>query len=710
MTTRRELSQNAGGVLEFDAIKALVGRFTRTSLGRLLAARIQPARDIERARYWLAMAEEMRRWLEQNGAFPIQGACEIRPLLGAARDRGSPLEGRELRQIADCLEAACRLRDLFGPLARPMPAFAKLMAEMPDEGELRDGLVRAIDARGEVVGEPGGKLAELRARLDVLKDRAYRRAEALCRVPEIRPLLRESLPSVRNERLVLVVRAECRGQVRGIYHDRSASGATVYVEPEVLVDLQNEIQDLLQAEQREVVRILWAFTRLILERRDSLSRTQDLLAAADFTYGRACFARAFGATIPQLVEKGALRLRGARHPLLMEMAMAAGTAGEEERRDRAFRDVVPFDLDLGDSFDVLVITGPNTGGKTVLLKSTGLIALMALSGIPVTCEGATSIPFYREVVADIGDEQSIHQSLSTFSSHMQRIAGILRVAGSQSLVLLDELGAGTDPVEGEALGHAILRDLVERGVPTLVTTHLGRLKQFAASTPRAENGSVEFDPESLRPTYHLTIGLPGESNALKIARGLGLPRRILAEAERKLSEGRGRAAELMESVQRVRRTVQERLREAEREADEVRRQRLELEQRIAEVEAKARLARDEADRSIDTCLRRARAELEAALRELGTVPAHLVPGIERLERQVAALLQASPLAEKRRRYVKTLRRDDKVWLPKYRETCRVRRIDLAAEQLQVTYRNLLVTVPFDEVGCPEDFDAGSIEG
>jgi DNA mismatch repair protein MutS2 len=364
--------------------------------------------------------------------------------------------------------------------------------------------------------------------------------------------------------------------------------------------------------------------------------------------------------------------------------------------------VVPFDLELGGDFDVLVVTGPNTGGKTVTLKTVGLLCLMALAAVPAPVASGSRVPFFDAVFADIGDEQDLQQSLSTFSGHLRRIRRILERATARSLVLLDELGTGTDPQEGEALGHALLRSLLERRVRVVATTHLSGLKEMGFVQERVENASLEFDANTLKPLYRLTIGLPGESNALTIARRLGLDPAVIRWAEKRLERGSGEEGRrVREGIQKSRSAALRRLELAEEEARRAEALRSELEARLEEVRGRAEVLEQEKQKEIERLLVEAREKGMSLVGEFGTVPARLAPTVEKLTRFLEELPARSDLAERRARRLRDLRPGERVYLPRYREKCRIRKVDRGRKTITVLYRNMSMEVPFGEVEVPE---------
>ncbi|HKD76824.1 MAG TPA: hypothetical protein VKB76_15065, partial [Ktedonobacterales bacterium] len=371
----------------------------------------------------------------------------------------------------------------------------RIEACVAEDGSVRDGA--------------SPQLHNLRTQIRVAQQRLQDRLNNL--VNEFRGALQEHLITMRDGRYVLPVRSEARSQVRGIIHDQSASGATVFVEPLVIVEMNNKLRELELDERHEVERILQELSDAVAQEAPYCILAVDLLAEIDLQFAKARYSQAIKGNPAHLNEQGRLKLVTARHPLL---------TGK----------IVPLDFELGDTFTMVVITGPNTGGKTVALKTVGLLALMTSAGMHIPADDRSQMPIYRNVFADIGDEQSIEQSLSTFSSHMTRIIEILQQASAGTLVLLDELGAGTDPSEGSALARAILLTLLERGASCVATTHYSELKGFAHEQPGVVNASVEFDVETLSPTYRLSIGIPGRSNALAIASRLGLDPEIITRA------------------------------------------------------------------------------------------------------------------------------------------------------------------------------------
>jgi DNA mismatch repair protein MutS2 len=591
--------------LEFDKIRQRLAELTSFPPGRELALALRPTSDhAEAVRRQRITAEA--RWLRHvHPHIGLGGVRDVRAAVERAA-LGGVLDGQDLLDIRDTLVAARQLKGQVTRLALHAPLLADLAKRMDDLGGLIARIDGAVNRRGEVVDTASPALAHLRREVRQAHDRLTARIQEILAAAVAGGVAQEPIITMRNGRYVIPVKAEARGRIRGIVHDTSSSGATVFIEPLATVELANTWRELQLDEQREVERILRALSDEVGRAAGRIHATIQCLAQFDLAFAKARLAEALGATElpypgpeqPWLVPgPSELVLVGARHPLLR---------GE----------VVPISLHVGGAFTVLLITGPNTGGKTVALKTAGLLTLMALAGLPVPAERGTRIPVYTGVYADIGDEQSIEQSLSTFSAHMRTVIRILGEAGPNTLVLLDELGAGTDPAEGAALGRAIVAYLLRRGAHVIATTHHGELKDFAQATPGVMNASVEFDPETFAPTYKLSIGLPGRSNAIAIAGRLGMPEEVLAEARAQFSAERRQVEELLEQLQRERRELEEARRAerlAVREAEEIRTQ---LARRLDEIETQREEMLAEARRVLDEEIALTRERLREAARRL----------------------------------------------------------------------------------------------
>ena len=584
-------------VLEFDKVRAMLAGETAFSLGRELALALEPEREHEAVLALQAETAEMTHIDQMGLDVPLGGMRDLRPLVHSATI-GQALEPTDLQEAAGSFDTARRARQLAERLAKRTPRIATIAAAIADFRSFVAEVQRAITPRAAVADDASPELAAVRRELRVAQGRLEQRARAALGDAVRRGVAQEELLTERNGRMVIPVKADFRGQLPGIVHDVSSSGATVFLEPMSVVETGNEVRELQLAEEREERRVLLQLSAMVGEREDEALATLEAMARLDLLRAKVLLGKRLSADLPRadgddswLGQWGHISLVRARHPLLKG-------------------DVVPFDLDLSEEAPGLLITGPNTGGKTVALKTVGLLTLMAQAGVPVPCDEGSRFVTYGAIHADIGDEQSIEQSLSTFSSHMRTVGGILEAAAPGTLVLLDELGAGTDPEEGAALSRAVLETLLDRGCTIIATTHHGELKTFAQEEPRLRNASVEFDLQTLSPTFHLTIGLPGQSNAIAIARRLGIDEGVLERAEERVAPETRELDGLLDEARRERAGAAEARRreeEARRETEELRHQ-LAEQHRTIETEREAILGR--ARREGEALVARAQRELE----------------------------------------------------------------------------------------------------
>jgi DNA mismatch repair protein MutS2 len=504
----------------------------------------------------------------------------------------------------------------------------RLAQQLIDATALITEIERCINDQAEVTDAASPKLANIRREMLVAHDRLRSKLERIIASPRARQYLQEPLITQREGRYVIPLKTDFKGRIPGLIHDTSASGATLFVEPLAVVELGNRIRELQLDEQKEIERILRELSSQVAARGDEIRQTVELLAQIDLALAKARYSYAIKAVEPELHAShvGALNVGTLeRHPPNVARSnpqrvaqFLRFVAARHPLLDPAT--VVPITVYAGQEFRILVITGPNTGGKTVALKTTGLLTLMAQAGLHIPAQEGSQLTVFSGVYADIGDEQSIEQSLSTFSSHLTHIIDLLRAADNQSLVLLDEIGAGTDPVEGSALARAILSYLLERNITTLATTHYSELKAFAHTTPGVANASVEFDVETLSPTYELTIGLPGRSNAFAIAERLGLSRLILEQAKQWLTESDVAMEDMLAEIKRAREETLAVRQSAQVSEETARRAERELQKRLAQVEAERREILNEARRQAQAELAALRDEIARLRRELARVP------------------------------------------------------------------------------------------
>jgi DNA mismatch repair protein MutS2 len=597
------------GLLQFDTIRELLAGYAASSLGRELARGIEPSTDLDAIRQKIGLVSEMSTALGLGQAPPFTGLHDVR-LLARRAAIGTMLTAEQLLEIGETLACTGAIYRYRMRLAEHLTGLIDLLGGIEDLGLVGKSISGCIDGRGHVLDMASRDLSAVRQKLFDLDEKVKSEIKRLLRDPELRRILSYPNATVSGDHHVLPVSANHRHKVPGVVHRVSGTGETIFIEPASIANLSAERATLKADEDREVKRVLRRLSAEVGRVAKPLGYALEVIAQLDLITAKARYSRDFGMWAPDLNTEGRLWLRQARHPILEHLFRSADRVtrspesppptqppsaplpgpAPEPSPSRAIatepKKVVPIDIRLGVGFNLLVITGPNTGGKTVTLKTTGLIALMAQCGMHIPAGEGSQVPIFRHILADIGDEQSLEQSLSTFSSHVSRIASIFEQADSDSLVLLDELGAGTDPTEGAALGRAILDQLDKVGCRAIVTTHLGDLKTYAFNNDRAENGAVEFDIDTMRPTYKLHIGQFGMSNALKIARRLKLPKDLLKRAHRYLKRKKGktgeltRLQELREEAEKAREQALTARHEANREKEEFERKTAALDREV----------------------------------------------------------------------------------------------------------------------------------
>jgi len=686
------------GVLEFSAIRDILGRYAASELGRDVAGHLYPSVDVRWAKTRIAETSELRAVLDRGERVPMAGLKDIRASLKGFGKKQTVFEPAQLLEIADTLAASARLRIFLTNLEPAQSAHLAAMGrKLGDFQATVDEINRCIGGDDRVRDEASDKLKDIRRQIGILSERIHREFAHIIAAPHLRAAIENDKFLMRHGRPVVAIKANYRQHLRGTVLDRSNTGATLYVEPDALVELSNELEDALFEEKKEVGRILWQLTKLVLDQREAILETVKMLALVDLTYAKARFSVAYGMTAPEVLSDGALHLRQARHPLLLQWAGQQKGCDVSELTD----EVVPIDVRLGDDFDLLLVTGPNTGGKTVVLKTIGLLALMAQSGMHIPARAGSSVSVFRQIYADIGDEQSIQQSLSTFSAHMRQIVHILTHTNQGTLVLLDELGAGTDPIEGAVLATAILDGLKQQGGKVVATSHLGQLKSYAYATPRADNASVQFDTETLQPTFRLMIGTPGSSNALVIAKRLGMPGSVLEQAEALLDTEADGTSELINQIQATREDAERKRRAAQRILDEALDIRRRTRKRLGRVRDSERQIKQQADREIDDTMRAVREVMAEFAGQMQNAPQAWAGKINRLLERVAELAASTPLAVRHARFIETLRRGDSVYVMPFKREGMVERIRLKRQTIVVYLDSKQVEVPFSDIGRPQ---------
>jgi len=676
-----DLQERSLLLLEFPLVRERLAGYTTFPPGRDLALALRPAFEPEAVARLQQETTEARLLLEWEEV-DFSGLEDIRPQLERAR-RGGVLTGRDLVAIAQVLHTAGRVRERLGKRTE-VPLLAGLARRIPDLRPLEERLFRALERNGEVRDDATPALRTLREEVRNAYDRLMTALDRIVRSALGRQVLQEGLVRERNGRPVLAVKAEHRGRLPGLVHDVSESGATLFVEPLAVVPLTNRWRALRSAEEREVERVLRDLSAEVGACAEEALLTVDLLARLDLTLARARYARAVGAVAPEPPPEGSreMCLVEARHPLL---------TGE----------VVPISLRVGGEWSVLLITGPNTGGKTVALKTAGLLALMHQAGFHLPAGPGTFLPVYDGIYADIGDQQSILRSLSTFASHIRAVREVLERATPRSLVLLDELGTSTDPEEGSALARALLRRFRDRGIPVVATTHQREVAGFVQTERGMMNASVELDPETLRPTYRLTLGLPGRSYALIIAERLGLPPEVIQDARSLLSPAHREVERLLEEVQRERALAERLRREAERARTHARRLEEEARRELARIRAREAELVEEVRREVEARARDLLERLKEAERRLAEAGSRAA--VRAVRREVSGVRKAlqdpewRPGLPERLAWVRTLRPGDRVRVKGFSQPLEVSAPVDAQGRLEVRIGGLKARIPAEQV-------------
>lgn len=541
------MNNKAIETLEFHKIRQQLTTFASSSLGRELAEKLTPSTDFTEIVRLQEETDEAAKVLRLKGHVPLGGVFNILPHVKRA-EIGSMLHPDEFVEIASTIRASRILKTFLGELVEEedvsLPILQEYGENLNPPTELYRIITSAISENGDVLDSASEKLRSLRTQIRSLEGRVREKLENIIRSSSAQKMLSDAIITIRNDRFVIPVKQEYRSHFGGMVHDQSSSGQTLFIEPQSIVQLNNELHQTKMKEQAEIQRILTELSTKTATYSEELKQLVSILRELDFMFTKAKFGASMKATKPMMNNDGVIRLFRARHPFI------------------PIDEVVANDIELGKDFTTIVITGPNTGGKTVTLKTVGLITLMAQAGLQIPAQDGSEVAVFESVFADIGDEQSIEQSLSTFSSHMVNIVEILRHVDSKSLVLFDELGAGTDPQEGAALAMSILDEVHRRGARVIATTHYPELKAYSYNRDGVTNASVEFDIESLSPTYRLLIGVPGRSNAFEISKRLGLPNDIIENAKTHIHVESNKVDNMIASLERSTRLAEKEEEEA----------------------------------------------------------------------------------------------------------------------------------------------------
>ena len=567
LAAKKVMNQKALSSLEYPKIIERLTEKASSPMGKELCRKLQPSTDINRIRLMQTQTKDALTRLFQKGSVSFGSVKDIRGSLKRL-EIGSSLGIMEILSVCALLENTSRVKAYSRGDRSDLPSdsldsmFEQLAPLTPLSSEIR----RCILSEDEISDDASPALRQVRRNMKVTNDRIHTQLSGLVN-GNSRTYLQDSVITMRNGRYCIPVKAEYKGQVPGMIHDQSSTGSTLFIEPMAVVKLNNDMRELELQEQKEIEIILAGLSEQIAEEREAIALNLELMVQLDFIFARAGLAMDMNGSEPVFNEEGRVLLKKARHPLIPK------------------KKVVPIDIRLGDDFDLLIITGPNTGGKTVSLKTVGLLTLMGQAGLHIPALDRSELALFHEIYADIGDEQSIEQSLSTFSSHMTNIVSFLEKADSRSLVLFDELGAGTDPTEGAALAISILSYLHDKGIRTMATTHYSELKVYALSTPGVENACCEFSVETLRPTYRLLIGIPGKSNAFAISSKLGLSDQIIERAKEQISEQDESFEDVLSSLEENRVTIENERLEIARYKEEIKTLKAQLESRQEKLDA-----------------------------------------------------------------------------------------------------------------------------
>ncbi len=612
-----ELFDKSIRTLELPRVLQMLADQAVSAEAKTRALAVRPETEPEEVLRLLDQTDAARTMIGLRGSPSFSGVKPVAQALDRA-DRGGGLNTRELLTIADLLTAARRAKEYFNADAAEKTAIDHLFLSLHGNRYLEEKIKRCIVDEDTIADAASTELADIRRHMRAAQAKSRQILQRIISSPSYSKVLQEAIITQRDGRFVVPVKAEHKGDLPGLVHDISSTGATLFVEPMGVVQANNEYIELEAKEQKEIERILAELSAEAAAHREDIQWDYDALVHLDLIFARGQLSYKMDAVRPEVRRDGAIRLRKARHPLL-----DAKTA-------------VPIDIELGDAFDTLVITGPNTGGKTVSLKTLGLLTLMAQCGLHIPAGDRSAVSVYRRVLADIGDEQSIEQNLSTFSAHMVNIVAILKEVDRQSLVLFDELGAGTDPVEGAALAIAVIQHVRAAGARVAATTHYAELKTFAMTTAGVENASCEFDVETLSPTYRLLIGIPGKSNAFAISRRLGLPEAVIEAAQVQMSGESVRFEDVLTQLEAKRQALEKR----EQEADRLYRQR-------EEDARKAREFREQMERAKENARSRGEAEAKRIVRDARSAADQVFAQLDQMRKEQAKAERAANTNEAR---------------------------------------------------------------
>ena len=682
------MNQHTLDVLEYDKIRELLVSYTASGLGTRLAQEIQPLTDLHRIEQLIAETTELKRLLSPDRYLPLGGLHDLFPILEKLDKGADILVIEEIMRVKDTLRAFRIVKGYLEDAKGNYPHLRQLAVDIRLYPEIDVKIENTLNENGALKSSASPKLKSIRKTIQTVKGRIQGKLQSTLRSKSVSPYLQDPIIRERKGRPVIAVKERDASRVPGAMRDRSDRGNTVFIEPEVVRELGNELQAAIDAEGAEIVRLLREITAKIAAVTEAMGETLKILAHLDLTYAKVRFSRDYEMNPPTLNGNGQLNLKMARHPLLLTL---------QREEDSEVEAVVPIDFRLGDDFNTLIITGPNTGGKTITLKTVGLLTLMAQSGMHISAGDGSELAVFSHISADIGDEQSIEQSLSTFSSHLRNIAEILASADENNLVLLDELGGGTDPAEGAALGKSILEYLHTRNARTVVSTHISPLKNLGYTEPGIENASVEFDVATLRPTYKLLIGTPGSSNALAIANRLGLPDDVIANAEKSSAGQDGGTAELINQLQAAKVIIEKNKRAVAKAQAEAARLESEYRQKLDEVSAHQ--TELQAQLSVDTytLLHQIKGQIDRLCQSEASRRS-LLESLSEISTYMAGELNDFPEEQERQAFIHELKTGDEVRVHSLDSVGILSEVNPQTQKAVVRFGAMQMTVPLEDVG------------
>ena len=683
------MNQHTLDVLEYDKIRELLVSYTASGLGARLAQRIQPLTDLHRIEWLIAETTELKRLLSPDRYLPLGGLHDLSPILEKSDKGADILTIEEIMHVKETLRAFRIVKEFLADAKGDYPYLRQLAGEIRLYPEIDAKIENTLNENGAVKNSASPELRSIRKTIQAVKGRIQGKLQSTLRSKSVSPYLQDPIIRERKGRPVIAVKERDASRVPGSVRDRSDRGNTVFIEPEAVRELGNELQAAIDAEGAEIVRLLREITAKIAAVTEPMGETLKILAHLDLTYAKVRFSRDYEMNPPALNPNGRLNLKTGCHPLLLTL---------QREEDSEVEAVVPIDFRLGDDFNTLIITGPNTGGKTITLKTVGLLTLMAQSGMHISAGEGSEVAVFSHISADIGDEQSIEQSLSTFSSHLRNIAEILSSADENSLVLLDELGGGTDPAEGAALGRSILEYLHTRNARTVVSTHISPLKNLGYTVPGVENASVAFDIATLRPTYKLLIGTPGSSNALAIAKRMGLPDEVITNAETGSAGQNDGAAELINQLQAAKMVMEKNKRAATETQAEAARIESEYRQKLDKISAQE--TETQAQLSVDTyaLLQQIKGQIDRLCHSEGSRRS-LLESLSEISTYMAAELSEFPEEQERQGFIHELKEGDEVRVHSLDSIGILSDVDPQTQKAVVRFGAMQMTVPLEDVSA-----------